>query len=105
MSDFPDILAHCTGFQWDAGNSEKNWRAHEVRQAEAEQVFFNRPVVIAPDVAHSGAEARYAALGKTHADRRLSVVFTIRETLVRVISARDMSRRDRRLYAQVEAVQ
>jgi len=100
---FPDVLAHCTGFEWDTGNAEKNARAHRVSQTESEQVFFNRPVVIAPDLVHSGTEVRYAALGKTHADRQLSVVFTIRGTLVRIISARDMSRKDRRLYAEVDA--
>lgn len=105
MAGFPELLAHCTGFEWDAGNAEKNWRAHRVTQAECEQVFFNRPVMIAPDLAHSGTEPRYAALGKTHAERRLSVVFTIRDTSVRVISARDMSRRNGRLYAEVEAAQ
>ncbi|MEK7667649.1 MAG: BrnT family toxin [Gemmatimonadota bacterium] len=105
MAGFPDVLAHCTGFEWNAGNAEKNWSTHRVSQAECEQVFFSRPVVIAPDLAHSGSEARFAALGTTHAGRRLSVVFTIRATLVRVISARDMSRRDRRIYAQVEAAQ
>lgn len=105
MAGFPELLAECTGFEWDAGNAEKNWRAHRVSQAEAEQVFFNRPVVIAPDMTHSRSEARYAALGKTGAGRRLSLVFTIRGTLVRVISARDMGQRDRRLYAAVEAAQ
>ena len=105
MGGFPELLAECTGFQWDAGNAEKNWRIHGVSQAESEQVFFNRPVVIAPDLGHSGAEARYAALGKTATGRRLSVVFTIRGTLVRVISARDMGWRDRRLNAAVEAAQ
>lgn len=105
MSGFPDVLSLCTGFEWDAGNAEKNWRTHRVSQAECEQVFFSRPVVIAPDLAHSGREARLAALGKTLAGRRLSVVFTIRDTQVRVISARDMSRKDRRIYAQVEAAQ
>jgi hypothetical protein len=100
---FPEVLAHCTGFEWDAGNAEKNWRTHRVSQAEGEQAFFNRPVVIAPDLAHSGTESRYAALGRTHSGRRLSVVFTIRDSLVRIISARDMSRGDRRLYAQVDA--
>lgn len=103
MPGFPDVLAQCTGFEWDTGNAEKNARAHWVGQSESEQVFFNRPVVIAPDLAHSDTEERYAALGKTHADRRLAVVFTIRGTLVRIISARDMSRRDRRLYAQADA--
>jgi uncharacterized DUF497 family protein len=105
MAEFPDLLAHCAGFQWDAGNADKNWRTHRVSQAEAEQVFFNRPVVIAPDLGHSDREVRYAALGKTTAGRRLSIVFTVRGTLVRVISARDMGRRDRRLYAAVEAAQ
>ena len=105
MTDFPDVLSQCTGFQWDAGNAEKSWRDHRVSRAESEQVFFNRPVVIAPDLAHSSREARYAALGRTLADRRLSVVFTIRGTQVRVISARDMSRKDRRIYAQIEAAQ
>jgi uncharacterized DUF497 family protein len=105
MAGFPELLAECTSFQWDAGNAEKNWRVHRVSQAESEQVFFNRPVVIAPDLVHSDREARFAALGKTTAGRRLSLVFTIRGTLVRVISARDMGRRDGRLYAAVEAAQ
>ncbi len=105
MAEFPALLADCTGFQWDAGYADKNWRAHRVSQAEAEQVFFNRPVVIAPDFGHSDREVRLAALGKTTAGRRLSIVFTVRGTLVRVISARDMGRRDRRLYGAVEAAQ
>jgi uncharacterized DUF497 family protein len=105
MAGFPELLAECAGFQWDAGNAEKNWHLHRVSQGEAEQLFFNRPVIVAPDAGHSQREARYAALGKTVAGRRLSVVFTIRGNLVRVISARDMGRRDRRLYAAVEAAQ
>ena len=98
MSGFPDDLADCTGFQWDAGNADKNWERHQVTQGECEQVFFQRPLRIAGDLPHSQAEARYAALGQTAAGRRLTLVFTIRGTLIRVISARDMSRRERRLY-------
>src|SRR5437764_372155 len=93
---FPDDLAQCTGFQWDAGNADKNRDLHQVSQGECEQVFFNRPLLVAPDIEHSQREPRYAALGQTNAARRLAVVFTIRETLIRVISARDMSRRERR---------
>jgi uncharacterized protein len=74
-----------------------------VTQAEAEQVFFNRPVVVASDLCHSIEEPRYAALGQTDAGRRLSIVFTLRDTLVRVISARDMSRPERRIYEQAQA--
>ena len=100
MPGFPDDLAECTGFQWDAGNAGKNWDLHQVSQGACEQVFFNRPLLVAPDVEHSEREPRYAALGQTNAARRLVVVFTIRGTLIRVISARDMSRRERRMYEQ-----
>jgi uncharacterized DUF497 family protein len=74
-----------------------------VSQGECEQVFFNRPLVVAPDLEHSEREGRYAVLGRTNAARGLAVVFTIRGTLVRVISARDMSRRERRIYEQGKA--
>ena len=97
MPHFPDDLADCTGFQWDAGNSGKNWERHHVTQGETEQVFFNRPVRVAP-AKEVQREPRYAALGQSSAGRLLTVVFTIRGTLVRPISARDMSRRERRLY-------
>lgn len=98
MEEFPEKLAACTGFEWDAGNVDKNWERHEVSAAECEQLFFQRPVLIASDPGHSQDEPRYAALGQTAGGRKLTVVFTIRDTLVRVISARPMSRRERRAY-------
>jgi uncharacterized DUF497 family protein len=100
VTGFPEELASCTGFEWDKGNSEKNWLAHGVSRAEAEQVFFNRPILIAPDLKHSKVEARYALLGQTNAARLLAVVFTVRGQLARVISARDMHRRERSFYEQ-----
>lgn len=103
MAGFPDELTQCSGFQWDGGNAAKNWTSHQVTQAEAEQAFFNRPVMVAPDLQHSTHEPRYAALGQTDTGRRLSIVFTLRDTLVRVISARDMSRPERRIYEQAQA--
>jgi uncharacterized DUF497 family protein len=102
VAGFPEKLALCTGFEWDSGNSEKNWELHRVSRAEAEQVFFNRPIVVAEDTKHSEQEHRYAALGHTDDGRRLTIVFTVRETLVRVISARDQSREERRVYGQAE---
>lgn len=101
MPTFPDELAECTGFQWDAGNSGKNWERHRVTQGETEQVFFNRPVRVAP-AKEAQQECRYAALGQSSGGRLLTVVFTIRGALIRPISARDMSRRERRLYEQKE---
>lgn len=98
MGEFPEQVAECTGFDWDAGNLDKNWERHEVSATECEQVFFQRPVLIATDVEHSQDEPRYAALGQTAAGRKLTIVFTIRDSLIRVISARPMSRRERRVY-------
>ena len=102
MPDFPDELVDCTGFQWDAGNSEKKkkWEQHGVTQGEAEQVFFNRPLVALAK--HTRRELRYAALGQTSVGRLLTVVFTIRGTVIRPISVRDMSRRERRVYERQE---
>lgn len=98
MGEWPEELKACTGFQWDADNIQKNRERHQVSAAECEQLFFQRPVVIAPDPKHAQDEARFAALGQTAGGRRLTIVFTIRGTLIRVISARPMSRRERRVY-------
>ncbi len=97
-----DELSKCRGFQWDEGNSEKNWLAHKVTRAECEQVFFNRLLVAPGNGRDAGWERRYYLLGQTDAGRRLFVVFTIRDDLVRVISARDMSRRERRIYERAK---
>ncbi len=96
--DLWERLSRCEGFEWDAGNAGKIWERHEVAPGEMEQVFFNRPLVAAVDFKHSGAEPRFLTLGQTDAGRRLFVVFTFRRRLIRVISARDMSRRERREY-------
>lgn len=90
-----------TGFNWDEGNRRKNEK-HGVSMAEAEQVFFNAPLLILEDAAHSQTEPRVHALGKTDAGRALHITFTLRESglLIRVISARDMHRKERAIYEQ-----
>lgn len=103
MGVLDEFLAGLEGFEWDAGNSDKNWRNHQVRQAEAEQVLLNRPVVFATDLKHARVEVRFFTLGRTDSGRHLAIVFTARGTRVRVISARPMSRAERRAYGQVEA--
>jgi uncharacterized DUF497 family protein len=95
-------LSACTGFEWDEGNSEKNWAKHRVTRSECEQVFFNLPFVVADDQKHSHAEPRYYGLGQTDTTRKLFVVFTIRSGLIRVISARDMNRNEKRNYDEKE---
>jgi len=95
---WPERLAECEGFEWDAGNSEKIWRRHRVTPGECEELFFNQPFVIGGDQEHSGREERFYALGQTDAGRLLFLVFTVRARLIRLISARDMSRKERRIY-------
>lgn len=91
------------GFEWDEGNRTKNWRLHRVSVSECEQVFFNLPLLLADDVKHSAGEPRYYVLGQTMTGRALFVAFTVRGSLIRVISARPMSRKERRIYAQASA--
>jgi uncharacterized DUF497 family protein len=88
------------GFQWDRGNIDKNLKGHNVTNWECEQVFFNERLIILGDPIHSVAEQRYAALGHTDQGRLLVVIFTKRGRLLRVISARDMNRRERKFYEE-----
>ncbi len=91
-----------SGFEWDEHNSRKSLIKHSVGQFEAEEPFFNAPLLIVADEKHSEGEPRYHALGKTSADRLLHITFTLRAkaTLIRVISARDMHRKERKVYEQ-----
>jgi uncharacterized DUF497 family protein len=97
-----DHLEACTGFEWDEGNTIKNWERHRVAPEEAEDIFFNEPLIVRGDVRHSKSEKRYYALGRTDEGRRLFVAFTLRGTLLRVVSVRDMNRKERSAYAHHE---
>ena len=92
--DFSEFV----GFEWSGGNDVKNQRKHNVTTHEAEAVFFNSPLVIAVDDPHSMDEKRFFALGQTSEGRKLFVAFTVRGPRIRVISARDMSRQERKAY-------
>ncbi len=98
--DIRDRLAECAGFEWDQGNVPKIETRHPVTPGECEQVFFHEPLLIIPDDGHSRAERRWAALGRTSEGRTLTVIFTLRGELIRPLSARPMSRKERRRYAQ-----
>ena len=97
MTDLSKVI----GFEWDEGNVRKN-EQHGVSMAEAEQVFFNFPLLVLPDARHSETEPRFHALGKSNEGRRLHITFTLRDAdqFVRVISARDMHRKERVIYEQ-----
>jgi uncharacterized protein len=94
----PEFFQDVEGFHWDEANSSKNWTRQLVSQTEAEQVFLNRPVLVSD--ARSGTELRWFAYGRTDRDRLLTVVFTIRGRLLRVISAKPMSRPERKRHDQ-----
>jgi uncharacterized DUF497 family protein len=95
-------LQNVVGFDWDEGNSRKSADQHGVGQAEAEQVFFSESLLVTEDVRHSLVERRFHALGRTLDGRHLHVTFTLRASgaLIRVISARDMSRKERKVHEQ-----
>jgi uncharacterized protein len=100
MVNFSKIV----GFSWDEGNARKNQDKHGVSQGEAEEIFFNQPLLVVGDDKHSQAEPRYVALGATNFDVLLAVVFTLRQegTLIRVISARPMSKKERMHYEKID---
>ena len=85
-------------FLWDKGNTEKNWLKHRVSNTECEEVFYDPSKRIAKDLVHSEMERRYIVFGKTKRNRLLFVVGTIRENMMRIISARDVNSRERRFY-------
>ena len=94
------IVEKCEGFEWDDGNSNKNFYLHGVTDGECEDVFFNLPLIIADDEKHSAEGKRFFALGRTDANRRLFIAFAMRNKLIRVISARDMTKSENRKYAE-----
>ena len=96
-----DPLETCIGFDWDDGNTGKNWEQHQTTPEEAEEIFFLEPLVVRSDVRHSRNEKRYYALGQSGSGRRLFVSFTIRGDLIRVISVRDMNRNESEIYRRL----
>ena len=98
MIDFQRI----TGFDWDEGNRRKNFDSHGVADFEAEEIFLDPSLIIAPDPEHSQKELRWVAYGMTAEARGLTIVFTLRaeRTLIRIVSARDMSRKERKIHGQ-----
>ncbi|MBI2100927.1 MAG: BrnT family toxin [Candidatus Vogelbacteria bacterium] len=87
-------------FDWDQGNQNKNFIKHQVTDEECEEVFFDPQKRVARDEIHSDQESRYLLLGETKRERLLFVVFAIRGEKIRIISARDLNKRERNLYEE-----
>lgn len=92
------------GFEWDKGNSEKNFLKHGVTIQEAEEVFLNQPLMMFPDPKHSKVEERRVAFGRTFGGRLLTIAFTLRmkgeQTFIRPISARPVHRKEKQIYEE-----
>ncbi|MCR4315128.1 MAG: BrnT family toxin [Planctomycetes bacterium] len=97
-----EALGKCEGFAWDRHNTEKNWSKHGVTPSECEEALFNTPIVVVDDDKHSKDENRYYALCRTDSQRLLFLVFTVRNNFIRVISARAMSRKERKIFEEYE---
>ncbi len=95
MFDFKKL----EGFEWDEGNLE-HIKKHDVNYKECEQIFFNKPFLVSEDKAHSQTEKRFQVLGQTRNKRLLFVVFTYRGNIVRVVTARDKGRKERKQFSQ-----
>ncbi len=87
------VILEASQFDWDSGNRDKNKSKHAVEDWECEEVFIDSKKVILKDALHSGQENRYILLGKTRQSRLLYLAFTIRNEKIRVISARDVTKR------------
>jgi len=94
------LIHEAQGFNWDDGNSGKNWIKHGVTDTECEEVFGNRPFAIVEDKKHSEEEERFCAFGKSDENRLLSIAFTIRNGMIRIITARPMSKNERKVYEE-----
>ncbi len=92
------VFSELIGFDWDEGNQTKNWKKHRVSKGECEQLFFNKPLMLYKDIKHSLVEKRNFVLGVTDAGRKLFISFTIRNRNIRVISAREMSKKEGKIY-------
>ena len=95
-------LHGCEGFEWDEGNVSHLAERHGVRPAECEQAILNRPLVVADDRTHSQDEPRFYALGRTDDGRHLFVVMTVRGKLLRVVTVRDMNRKESKVYRDAD---
>lgn len=95
-------ISKIEGFEWDRWNIDKNKIKHGVEKKECEEAFLNQPLEVFDDEVHSKTEIRYGALGKTSKGRKLTIFFTVRKNKIRVISAYDQGKKDRKLYLEIE---
>jgi uncharacterized DUF497 family protein len=85
-------------FEWDARKSAANLRKHGVSFAEAGTVFGDELSITVPDPDHSDQEDRYITIGWSNLHRLLMVAHTDRGENIRIISARELTKSERKEY-------
>ena len=91
-------LSKITEFEWDYGNIDKSFKKHGITPNEAEEVFLDEDILLLKDIKHSQQEGRFKAIGKIARGSILFLAFTVRRNKIRIISARDANKKERRLY-------
>lgn len=89
------------GFDWDQGNLE-HIKKHGVDFKECEEVFVNLPAILNEDETHSQSEERLRVYGQTNKGRLILIIFTVRKNKIRVISARNQNKKERREYEKIK---
>lgn len=87
-------------FEWDENKAAANLSKHEVSFNEAKTVFEDPLFVIFYDPIHSSEEQRYIIIGQSDRKRVLIVAFTERGNVIRLISARKATRKEREDYEE-----
>jgi len=87
-------------FEWDARKAATNMRKHAVSFDEAASVFLDQLAVSGSDPDHSADESRYVTFGMSSLGRLLTVSHTYRPGGIRIISARRVTRAERKIYEE-----
>jgi uncharacterized DUF497 family protein len=87
-------------FEWDPDKAERNYQKHQVAFSEAATVFGDPLGVTVYDPDHSFEEDCYILIGTSVAGRLLLVAHTERSDVIRIISARTLTRAERKAYAE-----
>lgn len=87
-------------FEWDEDKARNNLVKHQVSFEEAKTVFGDPLSVTISDPDHSRDEDRYLDIGRSAGDRLLVVVYTERDTAIRLISCRRATQAERRIYEE-----
>lgn len=89
-------------FEWDAEKAKENIRKHKISFEEAKTVFNDPFLMTFPDPEHSASEQRCLNIGTCSKGRVLVIIHTERDADIRIISCREATPRERRVYEKAD---